>query len=197
MIGIRNIAVVLSLLVSLTVLGGCGQSSNATSAVSASTASTSANSNKAFELSAAGVSGELPNGWQALGAACRSQGLCRIVIAGSFPVNRDSGTFRSVPAGKVYVQIYEHPDYAHRASASPQFRRWLRHHYPQRDSTTFALSDPSRLEGGWGFNIFFQEYNRPLQALVLTHGSKLSDEVKLQTKEFLNSLEFESLSPGG
>lgn len=192
----RITALVPVLLLFLAVLGACGRSSTATSAAPASTASSSSVSNATFDSSAADVSGELPKGWQALGATCNSEELCRIVIAGSLPVNRDSGTFRPVPAGEVYVQIYEHPEYAHRASASPQFRRWLKRNYPQRDSTTFALSDPGRREGGWGFNIFFQQNNRPLQALLLTHGSKLSSDLKRETEDFLDSLDFEPLTPG-
>lgn len=196
--GKRITALVLGSLLPLALLGGCGGDSSATTTTAPASAEPEASKeNASFESRVAGLSAELPAGWRALGTACNSQELCRIVVAGSLPVKSDSETFRSVPPGKVYVQIYEHPKYVGRASASRQFRRWLGRHYPQRDSTTFALSHPSRREGGWGFNVFFQQNKRALQALVLTHGPKLAGAVKGETEEFLRSLNFEPIPQSG
>ena len=166
-------------------MAGCGGAGSSGSVESGSAGS-------GFHDSALGIDARLPAGWSARRARLGRGALRADLIAGSFRIPRtpvrDTTLCRSegsiLPPGGVGLLIYEHPGLD--GARLAHLKNW----FPPRPAH-FHLGRPANQEGYYGFNIFFQDRRRALQAQVCVHRSvHFTEGRRRQAERFLNSLSF-------
>jgi hypothetical protein len=164
---------------------GCGGAGSSESAESGSAGAE-------FHDSALGIDARLPVGWSARRARLGRGALREDLIAGSFRIPRTPVRHTTLcrsegsipPPGGVGVLIYEHPGLD--GARLAHLKNW----FPLRPAH-FYLGRPANQEGYYGYNLFFQDRRRALQAQVCVHrGVPFAEGRRRQTERFLNSLSF-------
>jgi streptogramin lyase len=139
-----------------------------------------------------GISAQVPPGWSTRHARFGGGQLREDLSAASFPIDESSSLRTAVcrsdgsfpPPGGVGVLLYEHP--ALNGVKVNHLKGW----FPPRPARS-RLGKPGNEEGYYGFNIFFQDRRRALQAQVCLHrGSPFTERSRRQVEHFLDSLRF-------
>lgn len=156
-----------------------------------------------FHDSLLGIRARVPAGWSARDARFGGRQLRLDLIASSSRISTPPGSpltpsshfspcpsnTGTPPPGEVGVLLYEHPSLD--GGGLAQHETWF-----SSRPDHFHLGNPSNEEGYYGFNLFFQDHGRALQAQVCLHrGSRFGARRRGQTERFLDSLSFSAPRP--